>query len=259
MPAAAHSLEGKVAVVTGGASGIGLATVKAFLEAGAAGVTLVDLKEDALSSAVASLELSEHDAARVLTVVGDVADEATAEKYVRETSERFGRVDVSVQCAGISLPTTNVVDLDVDDWDKTIKVNLRGVFLGVKHSLRGMLASPSGGKDCSVVLMCSQLGLEGYPGSSAYAASKFALRGLMVSAAAEVGPAGIRINAVAPGPIDTPMLAGFSAPGHTTKGNIKRAGHAHEIANAVLFFASDAGSYCSSTTLKVDGGWSKWC
>ncbi|GAA5820460.1 hypothetical protein JCM3770_003387 [Rhodotorula araucariae] len=258
--AAPRPLEGKVAIITGGGSGIGLATAKAFLAAGAAGITLVDLRADALAAAVASLGLSEAEAAaRVLTVAGDVADEATAEAYANETAARFGRVDVSVQCAGISPPACDVVDLDVDEWDRTIRVNLRGVFLGVKHSLKAMLASPSGGQGCSVVLVSSQLGLDGYPGAAAYSASKFALRGLMTSVAAEVGQRGIRVNAVAPGPIDTPMLAGWSAEGHTTKGNIKRAGRPEEVAHAVLFLAGEAGAYCSGTTLKVDGGWSKWC
>ncbi|BGP47385.1 hypothetical protein JCM10450v2_003237 [Rhodotorula kratochvilovae] len=257
--AAPRALEGKVAIVTGGASGIGLATVKAFLAAGAAGVTLVDLRDSALTAAVTSLSLSDADAARVLTVTGDVSDEATAEEYARRTVERFGRVDVSVQCAGISPPAANVVDMDVEEWDRAMRVNLRGVFLGVKHSLKAMLASPSGGDGCSVVIISSQLGLDGYPGAAAYSASKFALRGLMTSVAAEVGPQGIRVNAVAPGPIDTPMLAGWSAEGHLTKGNIKRAGRAEEIANAILFLAGEAGGYCSGTTLKVDGGWSKWC
>ncbi|GAA5865929.1 hypothetical protein JCM3774_005525 [Rhodotorula dairenensis] len=258
-----HSFKDKVVVVTGAASGIGFATVEAFLEAGAAGVTLVDLSADSLSRAVSSLEGSVSAvgtiAERVHTYAGDVSIEGTAEAYVRETIDRWGRLDVSVQCAGISLPSADLVDLKVSDWDKTIGVNLRGVFLGMQQSLKGMLASPSKGQGCAIVLMCSQLGLDGYPGSAAYSASKFALRGLMSSVAAEVGPKGIRINSVCPGPIETPMLEGFSAGGHLTKGNIKRAGKPHEVANAVLYLASDASSYVSGTTLKVDGGWSKWC
>ncbi|GAA5952218.1 hypothetical protein JCM8115_003538 [Rhodotorula mucilaginosa] len=256
----AHSFADKVVIVTGAASGIGFATVKAFLEAGAAGVTLVDLSADSLSQAAASLAGGSADIkSRLHTYAGDVSVEGTAEGYVKETVEKWGRVDVSVQCAGISLPSADLVDLKVSDWDKTMGVNLRGVFLGMQQSLKGMLASPSQGQGCAVVLMCSQLGLDGYPGSAAYSASKFALRGLMSSVAAEVGPKGIRINCVCPGPIETPMLEGFSAEGHLTKGNIKRAGKPHEVANAVLYLASDASSYVSGTTLKVDGGWSKWC
>ncbi|GAA5986946.1 hypothetical protein JCM10908_000965 [Rhodotorula pacifica] len=258
MAQSVHSFADKVVIVTGAASGIGYATVKAFLEAGAEGVTLVDLSADSLSRAIASLGGAELDA-RVHTYAGDVSVEGTAEGYVKETLDKWGRVDVSVQCAGIALPGADLVDLKVSDWDRTIAVNLRGVFLGMQQSLKGMLASPSGGQGCAIVLMCSQLGLEGYPGSAAYSTSKFALRGLMSSVATEVGPKGIRVNAVCPGPIETPMLEGFTAEGHLTKGNIKRAGKPHEIANAVLYLSSDASSYISGTTLKVDGGWSKWC
>ncbi|GAA5994429.1 SDR family NAD(P)-dependent oxidoreductase [Rhodotorula paludigena] len=254
--APAYSLEGKVAIVTGGASGIGLATAKAFLAAGALGVTLVDLKEESLSSAAASLSV---ESSRVLTVAADVSDEAAAASYVRQTVDKWGRLDVSVQCAGISPVTGPVTEMDVAAFDTVIRVNLRGVFLGLQQSLKAMLASPSQGQGCSVVLISSQLGLDGFAGSAAYCASKFGVRGLMASAAQEVGPKGIRVNAVAPGPIETPMLEGFRDTDHVKKGNIPRAGYAEEIANAVLFLASDAGSYCSGTTLKVDGGWSKWC
>ncbi|BGO98709.1 hypothetical protein NBRC10513v2_003103 [Rhodotorula toruloides] len=255
--AAANSLEGKVAIVTGGASGIGFASVKAFLAAGALGVTIVDLTSSALSHAVSLLSPSDH--SRILTYTGDVSHPSTAAEYVAKTVEKWGRVDVSVQCAGISLPSKNVVDMDVEEFDKTISVNLRGVFLGLQQSLKAMLASPSGGKGCSVVLVSSQLAFDGYPGSAPYSASKAALRGLMTSVAQEVGPQGIRVNAVAPGPIDTPMLADFPSEGHTTKGNIKRAGQPEEVANAILYLSSEMGSYCSGTTLKCDGGWSKWC
>ncbi|GAA6042867.1 hypothetical protein JCM8097_007199 [Rhodosporidiobolus ruineniae] len=255
---AALSLEGKVAVITGGAGGIGLATAEAFLKAGALGVTLVDLSPSALSTAESTLSAS-CDPYRVLTVSGDVSDESVAAEYVQKTVDKFGRLDVSVQCAGISPPLVDVVDTAAEEWDKVMKVNVRGVFLGVRESLKAMFASPSKGEGCAIVLISSQLGLDGFAGSAAYCASKFALRGLMASVAQEVGPKGVRVNAVAPGPIDTAMLAGFPDKSHTQKGNIKRAGAPHEIANAVLFLASEAGSYCSGTTLKVDGGWSKWC
>ncbi|GAA5831111.1 hypothetical protein JCM11251_005148 [Rhodosporidiobolus azoricus] len=257
--ASALSMEGKVAIVTGGAGGIGLATAKAFLAAGVLGVTLVDLSPSGLSAACDSLSSSGFDASRVLTVSGDVGQEAAAQEYVEKTVEKWGRLDVSVQCAGISPPLTDVVDTTAEQWDKVIHVNLRGVFLGVRESLKAMFDSPSKGQGCSIVLISSQLGLDGFAGSAAYCASKFALRGLMASVAQEVGPKGVRVNAVAPGPIDTAMLAGFPDKSHTQKGNIKRAGTADEIANAVLYLASDAASYCSGTTLKVDGGWSKWC
>ncbi|GAA6012466.1 hypothetical protein JCM8202_003337 [Rhodotorula sphaerocarpa] len=254
----------QVCIVTGAASGIGFATAKAFLAANARGVVLVDLSAEALSAAVKRLSdaIGSDIAERTATFAGDVSVEGTAEGYVAEARKKFGRVDVSVQCAGISLPPADLVDLEVADWDKTIGVNLRGVFLGMQQSIKGILESSGSIKERrggAIVLVSSQLGLDGYPGSAAYSASKFAVRGLMTSVAQEVGPKGIRVNAVCPGPIETPMLEGFTAEGHLTRGNIKRAGKPEEVADAILFLASEASSYMSGSTVKVDGGWSKWC
>ncbi|ORY21039.1 3-oxoacyl-ACP reductase [Naematelia encephala] len=253
------SLEGKVAVVTGAASGIGLATVEAFLESGILGVCMVDLNESTLSSAVSSLRSSFSD--RIISITGDVSEEATADSYVAAVMKKWGRLDVSVQCAGINMKRAPVMEVSVEVLDRIWRVNVRGVFLGLQKSIGAMLEGPSKGRGCSIILISSQIGLDGCAGLSAYAASKFAVRGLMSTAAQEYGPMGIRINAVCPGPIDTPLIANIPAElmkPHVEKCNLKRTGKAEEIASAVLFLASEAGGYCSGTTLKVDGGWSKW-
>ncbi|GAA6013072.1 hypothetical protein JCM10207_006161 [Rhodosporidiobolus poonsookiae] len=245
------SLEGKVAVVTGAASGIGLAIAKAFLDTGCLGVTFIDLRQDALSTAVAGLPSE-----RVHLVAGDVGDESTASTYVKETLDRWGRLDISVQCAGITMPGTRLVDIEVETFDRIMRVNTRGVFLGMQKSIKAM------GKGGSVIVISSQLGLDGFPGISPYAASKFAVRGLVASVAQEVGPEGIRVNAICPGPINTPLFLddpSISLEPHVAKCNLRRAGEPEEIASAAVFLASEAGAYCSGTTLKVDGGWSKWC
>ncbi|KAI5480927.1 putative permease [Pseudohyphozyma bogoriensis] len=247
-----HSLNGKIAIVTGGASGIGLATVKAFLDAGALGVTVVDIAEASLLSALKAFAPEEQ--ARLLTVRADVSEEEDVKNYVDKTIAKWGRLDISVQNAGISMKRTHMLDLDVSVLDRIWKVNVRGTYLGIQHSLKAMLASPTNGAGCSVVVVSSQIGLDGFMGLVPYAASKFAVRGIMSSVAQEVGPLGVRVNAVCPGPIDTPLFQAtpkeLVAP-HVEKGNLKRVGRADEIAAAILFLASDAGSYCSGTTLSA--------
>ncbi|GAA5955721.1 hypothetical protein JCM21900_000897 [Sporobolomyces salmonicolor] len=255
-----YSLEGKVCVITGAGSGIGLATAKTLLAAGAAGVTLVDRSSDSLAQLRKSL--SAEQAARTLCVAVDVSADDSAAQYVRQTVDTWGRLDVSVQCAGICPEGKPLVETDVSLFDKVMNVNVRGVFLGMQESVKAMLASPSKGKGCSIVLISSQIGLDGYPGLSPYTASKFAVRGLMAAVAQEVGPAGIRVNSICPGPINTPILQAWPKDRlqpHLDVASLKRAGEPEEIADAVLFLASDASSYCTGTTLKVDGGWSKFC
>ncbi|TXT10549.1 hypothetical protein VHUM_02054 [Vanrija humicola] len=132
----------------------------------------------------------------------------------------------------------------------------------MKQSIAAMVASPSGGKGCSVIVISSQLGLEGSPGYSAYAASKFAVRGLMSAAAQEYGPLGIRVNAICPGPIQTPLMADYTEEEmgpHIAKTSLGRVGQPEEIAATAVFLASEGGAYMSGASLKVDGGWSQWC
>ncbi|KAK4689321.1 hypothetical protein P7C73_g801, partial [Tremellales sp. Uapishka_1] len=153
------SLQDKVCIVTGAASGIGHAVVMAFLEAGAAGVTLVDLHSDSLSNALGSIPLDLQQ--RTLCIAGDVGAEVTAQTYVKATIERWGKLDISVQCAGVSMRRTSLLDSDVSILDRLWRTNVRGSYLGLQESAKAMLASPSQGKGCSIILFGSQIGLEG--------------------------------------------------------------------------------------------------
>lgn len=146
-------------VRNGWAAELPLTSAQAFLAAGAVGVTMVDLTQHALETAYADLSASEH--ARVLLFPGDVSKEATAAGYTEATIRKWGQVDVSVQCAGIPMSRKPLLEVELDVFDKVMAVNVRGVFMGMKQSIAAMVASPSGGKGCSVIIISSQLGLEG--------------------------------------------------------------------------------------------------
>ncbi|GHJ89465.1 hypothetical protein NliqN6_5867 [Naganishia liquefaciens] len=258
--ASAFRIDGKSCLITGGASGLGLASARALLDAGASGITLVDLSQASLQSAVTGPLKGFQD--RVELVSGDISEESVNEEMVKRAKERWGKApEVVVLCAGISQDyQVPLVDMEEAIWDKVMGVNLKGSFLGLKHAGKAM--TENGGKGGSIILISSQLGLDGVPNAGAYSASKFAVRGLMSSAAQELGPKGIRVNAIAPGPIDTPMLRDWPAEKRgdlTAQCNLGRAGAADEIGRTVLYLASEAGAYCSGSTIKVDGGWSKWC
>lgn len=223
------------------------------------GVTLVDLSADALIAAVAKLPSEMRD--RVHTVVADVSLEQDVERYVSETVSKFGQLDVSAQVAGTTHAQTPVSELDVDTFERVMRVNVRGPFLGVKHSVKAMRASPNGGKGASIIICGSQLGLDGNPGLGAYCASKFAVRGLSLVTAAEVGAEGIRVNTVCPGPIVTPMLEKTPRDQwhlFAGKAMLGRLGEPEEVANTILYLASPQSSLITGATIKVDGGWSRW-
>lgn len=198
---------------------------------------------------------------RLLTFCGDVTDEATAEAYTQATVDKWGQVDIVVLNAGIEGNWHMLHETPMEEYDKVMAVNARGVFIGLKHGLRAFLASPSGGKGCSAIVMCSVAGLEGVPLISPYTASKFAVRGLACIASQEYGKYGIRVNAICPGFIETPFSAVHPELLDLAKdkSSMQKLGNPEDIANAALFLASDAGGFCTGTTLKVDGGVSRFC
>jgi NAD(P)-dependent dehydrogenase (short-subunit alcohol dehydrogenase family) len=247
-----YDFHGQVAVVTGAGSGMGLATVHAFAQSGAS-VALADVDEAALRAATEELTAAGHQA---LGVTCDVSDEAQVAALVERTVDTFGRLDMAYNNAGIQVPPSDAADEPAGNFDRVNAVNLRGVWTCMKHELRQMRAQGSG-----AIVNCSSLGgLVGLPGRAAYHASKHGVIGLTRSAALEYAPRGIRINAVCPGGIDTPMVADMIAKGDLSPDAgaddpIGRLGRADEIAAAVLWLCSPGSSLVVGVALPVDGGY----
>ncbi|MCK2056593.1 glucose 1-dehydrogenase [Methylobacterium sp. 37f] len=247
------TFENKVALVTGAAMGVGLATARMFAEAGAA-VVLSDQNEEALRSVTDRLEAEGH---QVLGVRCDVskADEVAA--MVRRTVDTYGRLDAAFNNAGIQIPANDVVDVPDADYERVMAVNLRGVWNCMQAELRQMQAQGSG-----AIVNCSSIGgLIGNPGLAAYHGTKYGVIGMTQSAALENAPRGIRLNAVCPGTIDTPMVAKMLKEQPEAMDVImgkqpnKRLGRPEEVAAAVLFLCSDAASFVLGVALPVDGGY----
>jgi NAD(P)-dependent dehydrogenase (short-subunit alcohol dehydrogenase family) len=227
-----YDFTGHVALVTGASSGMGLATTRAFAAHGAS-VALTDVAEDGLRAATDGLTAAGHQA---LAVVCNVADEDQVATLVERTIARFGRLDMAFNNAGIMIPPSDAADEPADNFDRVNAINLRGVWACMKHELRQMREQGSG-----AIVNCSSLGgLVGLPGRPSYHASKHGVLGLTKSAALEYAPLGVRINAVCPGTIDTPMVADMLAKGELDMAEairnqpIGRLGTADEIAAAVL-------------------------
>jgi NAD(P)-dependent dehydrogenase (short-subunit alcohol dehydrogenase family) len=248
-----YDFENKVALVTGAASGMGLATARAFAKAGAA-VVLADLDKDAVQVAAEELVSAGH---RAIGVVCDVSDEARAAAMVEQAVATFGRLDMAFNNAGIQVPPSDAADETAENFDRVNAVNLRGVWTAQKHELRQMREQGSG-----AIVNCSSLGgLVGLPERAAYHASKHGVIGLTKSVAVEYAAKGIRVNAVCPGVIDTPMVGDMlksqaDAMAEIMKDQpIGRLGRADEIAAAVLWLCSPAASFVVGVALPVDGGY----
>ncbi|MGW4273649.1 SDR family NAD(P)-dependent oxidoreductase [Streptomyces seoulensis] len=248
-----YDFTGKVAFVTGASSGMGLATARAFAEAGAA-VALADINEDAVNAAAKQLTDDGH---QVLALVCDVSDEDQVASAVDRTVEAFGRLDMAYNNAGIMPPPTDAADESAEQFDRVQNINLRGIWASTKHELRHMREQGSG-----TIVNCSSLGgLVGNPGRAAYHATKHGVIGLTKSAALEYGSRGVRVNAVCPGTIATPMVDAMVDGGELDRGQaeagqaIDRLGTADEIAQAVLWLCSDGASYVTGIALPVDGGY----
>jgi 3alpha(or 20beta)-hydroxysteroid dehydrogenase len=240
-------LDGKVALITGGAGGSGAATARSFVEEGA-GVAIADVASEP-GKALAS-ELG--DGAHYLTL--DVTSEDDWSSGVSEVRDRFGRLDVLINNAGI-LKFGGVEGTSLDDYMTVIRVNQIGAFLGMRTAVPAMKDAGGG----SIVNVSSVEGIRGSAGLVAYCASKFAIRGMTKSAAVELGPSKIRVNAVAPGVIDTPMvraqgLDGLDLDGLFGKIPAARVGRTEDVAGLMVFLASDESSYFTGADFVIDGG-----
>jgi NAD(P)-dependent dehydrogenase (short-subunit alcohol dehydrogenase family) len=244
-----YDFRGQVALVTGAASGMGLATAQAFAEAGAA-VVLADLNEAAVRRASETLNDAGH---RTIAVNCDVVDDTQASALVARAVGAFGRLDMAYNNAGILGPMGDVTDETAAAFDEVQAVNLRGVWTCMKHELLHMRRQGSG-----AIVNCSSLGgLVGLPGRAAYHASKHGVIGLTKSAALDYATRGIRVNAVCPGCIDTPMgdaIDPAAMEAFLRDQPIGRMGLAAEVAAAVLWLCSPGASFVLGVALPVDGG-----
>jgi len=248
-------LDGSVAVITGGSGGIGRAAAKRFVEEGAK-VLLVDIEELALRGAVDAIGDN-----HCSSVCADVTRDDDTQRYVKTAVERYGRIDIYLANAGIEGNIKPIPDYPIEVFDRVIAVNVRGVWLGIKHVIP-VMAKGGGG---SIVITSSTAGIHGYAGASAYVTSKHAVVGMMRTAALECAPLKIRVNTVNPAPIETRMMRSLEeqfVPGHPGQAKeqmqstipLGRYGQPEEVADVMLFLASDQSAFCTGGIYMVDGG-----
>ncbi|MBZ9656690.1 SDR family oxidoreductase [Phyllobacterium lublinensis] len=247
-----NRLSGKVALVTGASAGIGRATAKLFAREGASLVVGARRKEE-LDALVSEIEA---EGGKAVALAGDVRSEDYAIALVALAAERYGRLDIAFNNAGVIGEAGPSTGVSVSGWNDAIAINLTGSFLGAKHQIAEMLKRGGG----SIIFTSTFVGYSfGFPGVAAYAASKSGLVGLTQALAAEYGPQNIRVNAILPGAVDTDMYREMNNTAEsqafiTNLHALKRVATAEELARSVLYLASDDAAFVTGTASLVDGG-----
>jgi len=246
-------MKNKVALVTGAAAGIGRATAILFAEKNIK-VAISDVDEDGLQE---TADLIKEQGGEVLPIIADISKSTEVKNMINNTVGHFGRLDYACNNAGIEGPIATTAEYTEEDWDRVLNINLRGQWLCMKYEIPAMLEN--GG---SIVNVSSILGKVGFANTPAYTAAKHGLIGLTKTAALEYSENGIRINAVCPGFIETPMLerAGITTDKETREQTISlhpigRLGESEEVAEAIVWITSDKASFISGHSLMVDGGY----
>jgi NAD(P)-dependent dehydrogenase (short-subunit alcohol dehydrogenase family) len=248
-PGERHLLAGKAAIVTGAGRGIGAATARAFADAGAAVVLAARTEPeiDALASEIANT------GGEAVAVATDVTDPTAVQRLVQQALNAYGRLDVAFNDAGEGHMPVPLAELALEDFERALAVNARGIFLSMKYEIAAMLGSGGG----AIVNMSSTAGLRGVQGIAGYVAGKHAILGLTKVAALDYAHKNIRVNAVAPGPIDSHRLSQLTdeqRAGITARIPLGRPGRPQEVAATVTWLCSEQASFISGTTLTIDGG-----
>ncbi|WP_304137702.1 SDR family NAD(P)-dependent oxidoreductase [Mesonia mobilis] len=245
------TLENKVAIITGAGSGIGKSTALLFAKEGAK-VVVTDINEEHGNSVVKEIEANGGDA---IFIKADTSKAEDSEMTVKKTIEKFGQLDIAVNNAGISGPTEPIGEYSIEAWDKVISINLSGVFYGMRYQIPEMQKAGKG----SIINVASILGQVGFANSSAYAAAKHGVVGLTKTAGLEYGKSGVRVNAVGPAFIETPLVKdSLSEDAYNSLAEMHsmgRLGQPNEVAELFLWLASDKASFATGAYYPIDGGY----
>lgn len=250
-------LKNKVAIITGARRGMGKSHALLFAKQGAK-VVVADISQEECQTVVDEIKKFGGDA---IAVKCDVSNKSEVENMVKQAVDKWGKVDILVNNAGIC-QFKPFAEMTEEDWDKTMNVNLKGYFLCAQAAAKEMMKQKSGAIVNIASVVMGQIGM-GMAGLAHYSASKGGIAALTKTLALELNPFNIRVNAIAPGAIDTPMAAASKTDPKILEASLAcipmhRMGRAEEVSNAVLFLVSDEASYITGVTLPVDGGWLAW-